>query len=76
MIDGPKGRYEWRPFGEGDVDYPTLMGNLFEHRCEVFLAVATHFRPSGGSDVEAMEINFANVTSLVSLLADQQRRDG
>jgi len=75
VIDGPKGRYEWRPFGEGDVDYPTLMGNLFEHRCEVFLAVATHFRPPSGSDVEAMEINFANVTSLISLLADQQQRD-
>ena len=31
VIDGPKGRYEWRPFGEGNVDYRTLMGNLFEH---------------------------------------------
>ncbi len=75
VIDGPKGKYEWCPFGEGDVDYPTLIGRLLEHRSDVFLGVATHFRPSSESDVEAMEINFANVTSLISLLADQQRVD-
>ena len=36
------------------------------NRCDVVLAVATHFLPESGSRVEAMRINFANLKSLIA----------
>ena len=66
MNDGLHLDFEYRPLGEGDVDYMTVLRNLREHRCDVVLAAATHFLPESGSRVEAMRINFANLKSLIA----------
>lgn len=56
---------EYRPIGEGDVDYLTILRQLRDSRCEAPITLATHFRPPNGSAVDAMRINFKNLTSLI-----------
>ena len=63
--DGLHLDFDYRPLGEGDVDYPTVLRNLRDNRCDVVLSVSTHFRPPSGSAVEAMRINFARLTALI-----------
>ena len=65
VIDGQRCEYEYRPLGEGDVDYVTILRNLRDHRCDAFLSVSTHFRPPSGSREEAMCINYANLKDLI-----------
>ena len=65
LNDGLNLDFEYRPIGEGDVDFPTILQNLRDNRCDVVLSVATHFRPASGSSVEAMRINFANLNALI-----------
>ena len=65
VIDGLKGKYEWRPIGQGKVGYRTVLQNLRDHRIDAILMVATHFRPPGGTNLDAMRINFANVKSII-----------
>ena len=43
-LDGSKLEFEYTPIGEGDVDYPTILRNLRDNRCDVVLSIATHFR--------------------------------
>lgn len=64
--DGLRLDFEYRPFGAGDVDYSTVLGNLRKHRSQAVLSMSTHFRPPSGSRVEAMRINFANLKKLIS----------
>jgi sugar phosphate isomerase/epimerase len=66
VIDGLKLKFEYCPLGEGDVDYPSVLRNLRDHRCDVVFAVATHFLPPSGSGADAMRINFANLKPLIS----------
>jgi len=61
-------KFDYRPIGEGDVDYPTLLGNLRDNECDVVVSVATHFTPPSGSHVEAMQTNCANLKRLISEL--------
>jgi sugar phosphate isomerase/epimerase len=61
VIDGLRLKFQYRPFGSGDVDYLTILRNLRDHRSDAVLSVATHFRPPGGSQVDAMRINYANL---------------
>ena len=68
VIDGLRLNFEYRPIGEGDVDYPTLLRSLRDSRSDVVLASATHFLPESGSRVEAMQINYANLKSLIGNL--------
>ena len=63
--DGLNLDFQYRPIGEGDVDFPTVLGNLRHHRCDVVVSVATHFTPVGGSPVEAMRMNYANLRALI-----------
>ena len=63
--DGLHLDFDYRPLGEGDVDYPTVLRNLRDNRCDVVLSVSTHFRPTSGSAVEAMRINFARLRALI-----------
>jgi sugar phosphate isomerase/epimerase len=63
--DGLRRAFEYRPLGAGVVDYPTVLQQLRDHRCEAVLSVSTHFRPAGGSRVDAMRINVANLRRLI-----------
>ena len=63
--DGLRLDFEYRPLGEGDVDYWTVLTNLRQHRSEAVLSVSTHFLPPSGSRVEAMRINYANLRKLI-----------
>ncbi len=66
VIDGQQLDFEYCALGLGDVDYPTILRQLREHRSEAILAVATHFQPASGSKVEAMRTNFAQLKRLIS----------
>ncbi len=63
--DGPALDFEYRPIGQGDVDFPTVLSNISRDRPDAVLSVATHFRPPSGSPVEAMRINYANLRALI-----------
>jgi sugar phosphate isomerase/epimerase len=65
VIDGTRLKFEYRPLGEGDVDYVTIFRNLRAQRCDAVLSVSTHFRPASGSREEAMRINYRNVRELI-----------
>ena len=65
VLDGLKLNFEYCPLGEGDVDYPTVLRNLRDHRCDAVFAVATHFQPPSGSGADAMRINFAKIRPLI-----------
>ena len=69
VTDGLNLDFEYRPLGEGDIDFPTILGNLIEHDCDVVLSMATHFLPPSGSRAEAMRINFAKLNAILSAAA-------
>jgi hypothetical protein len=50
-------------------DYVTIFRKLRDHRPDVFLSVATHFRPASGSPIDAMRINLANLRRLLERAA-------
>ena len=66
VTDGLNLKFEYLPLGEGDVDYLTVLRNMRDHRSDAILALSTHFRPASGSAEEAMQINYANLKSLIS----------
>ncbi len=66
VVDGPGAQFGWRPLGEGQVDYLTILRNLRDHRSDAFLALATHFKPPGGSLIEAMRINYSKLKALMA----------
>ena len=47
-INGSTLEFEYTPIGEGHVDYPTILRNLRDNRCDVVLSIATHFLPASG----------------------------
>ena len=65
VVDGRKLEFEYRPLGDGDVDYLTILRGMRDHGCDVFLSLATHFRPPSGSRVEAMKINYRNLNEMI-----------
>jgi len=67
-IDGAKLDFDYKPIGEGDLDYPTLLRNLRDNDCDVVISVATHFEPVSGSYLEAMQMNCANLRRLIAEL--------
>ena len=66
--DGLSLDFNYCPIAEGDVEYPTVLRNLRDHNCDVYLSVATHFVPESGSKEEAMRINYANLQKLIAHL--------
>jgi len=72
VVDGSRLSFEYRPLGEGDVDYRTLLGNLRDSRSDAVLSVSTHFRPPSGSADEAMRINYKNLKALIGLVATDE----
>ncbi len=65
VTDGRRLKFEYRPLGDGDVDYLTILRGMRDHGCDVFLSLATHFRPPSGSRVEAMKINYRNLNEMI-----------
>ncbi len=65
VIDGQRLKFEYRPLGQGDVDYPTILRNLRAYRSDAVLSLSTHFRPPSGSPEEAMRINYHNLRALI-----------
>ena len=51
------------------MDYPTILLNLRDNRCDVVLSLATHFLPVSGSRLEAMQTNYANIRRLIGELS-------
>ena len=64
--DGIRNDFDYCPIGEGDLDYRTVLQNLRDHECAVYLSLSTHFQPAGGTHVEAMRINYDNLQGLIS----------
>ena len=64
--DGVRNDFEYCPIGEGDVDFPTVLQNLRDAECDVYLSLSTHFRPEGGTYVDAMRINYDNLQGLIA----------
>lgn len=69
--DGLSLDFEYCPLGEGDTDYLTVLRNLRDHDCDVFLSLATHFTPPGGTNVDAMRINCANLRRLIRQVEEE-----
>ncbi len=65
LADGEHLQFEYRPIGDGDVDFRAVLRQLRDYRCDAVLAVATHFRPPGGSPVDAMRTNYARLKELI-----------
>ena len=68
--DGVEGEFEWRPLGEGSVGYAEVLANLRRHRSQAILMVASHFRPAGGTNLDAMRINFGKIQSLIQQIEE------
>ena len=57
---------DYRPIGEGDVDYPTILRQMRDTGSDAVLAVYGHFIPEGGTHEDAMRINVANMMRMVA----------
>ncbi len=80
VSDGLRLKFEYRPLGTGDVDYPGVLRNLRAHRSDAVLSLATHFTPTGGTKEDAMRTNYANLQRLIRQVeaeaSDQRRSEG
>lgn len=70
VFDGVRGEFEWRPLGEGSVGYDAVLRNLRRHRSQAVLMVASHFRPAGGTNLDAMRINFGKIQWLIQQIEE------
>ena len=57
---------DYRPLGEGDVDWPRILRSLRDTRSDAVLAVYGHFVPEGGTHEDAMRINVANMQRMAA----------
>ena len=64
--DGVRNDFDYCALTEGDVDYPTILQSLHDDKTEVYLSLSTHFLPPGGTPVDAMRINHANLMKLLA----------
>ena len=69
--DGLNLDFDYCPIGEGDTDYPTILRNLRDHGCSVYLSLSTHFQTPSGSGEEAMRINCANMRELIRQVEEE-----
>ena len=63
-------RIDYRPLGEGDVDYPTILRNLRDTGSEAILAVYTHFEIENGTQSDVMRIQFDRLRKLIAGIDD------
>ena len=66
VFDGPSLKFEYRSLATGDVDYVPILRQLRDYRCDAVLALATHFSPPGGTHVDAMRINAAELRAMIA----------
>jgi L-ribulose-5-phosphate 3-epimerase UlaE len=64
VTDGINLNFEYLPFGEGDVGYPTLLGKMFSHGADAVLAITPHYLPPDGTAVDAMRTCFGNLQEM------------
>ena len=76
VSDGLRLKFEYRPLGTGDVDYPEVLRNLRAHRSDAVLSLSTHFTPPGGTKEDAMRTNYANLQRLIRQVEDEARDRG
>ena len=70
--DGLSLDFDYKPVGEGDVDFPGVLRNLRDNRVDAVLSLATHFRPASDSSVEAMRINYGNIRALIAQVEGEE----
>ena len=63
-LDGPTCEFEYCAVGTGDVDYAGLFRTFARDHTDIVIGVATHFQPPGGTQVDAMRINYRNTLRL------------
>lgn len=63
--DGPQLKFEYKPLGEGDVDYVRIFRQLRAIKSEAILSVSTHFQTPSRNRQEAMRINVRNLRALL-----------
>tara|TARA_Y100000588_G_scaffold390868_1_gene497628 strand:- start:539 stop:1477 length:939 start_codon:yes stop_codon:yes gene_type:complete len=57
---------DYRPLGEGDVDYPTILRIMRDTGSEAILAVYTHFEIENGTQEDVMRIQFDRLRGLIA----------
>jgi sugar phosphate isomerase/epimerase len=72
VIDGLRLKFEYCPFGEGDVNYERILRQLWQEDRELLLSVSTHFLPPSGSPLEAMQTNLANIRALLAKIEESE----
>ena len=65
VIDGLRCKFEYKPFGTGDIDYMTVLRQVRESGNAPVLSLSTHFVPASGSHAEAMRTNYANLQEMI-----------
>ena len=65
VFDGEKLEFEYRSLADGDIDYVPILRQLRDYRCDAVLALATHYRPPGGTEVDAMYRNAAELRAMI-----------
>ncbi len=73
VSDGLRLKFEYRPLGTGDVDYPGVLRNLRAHGSDAVLSLSTHFTPAGGTKEDAMRTNYANLQRLIREVESEAR---
>ena len=63
-LDGPTCEFEYCAVGTGDVDYAGLFRTFARDHTDIVIGVGTHFQPPGGTQVDAMRINYRNTLRL------------
>jgi sugar phosphate isomerase/epimerase len=66
IFDGAKLQFEYCSLADGEVDYVAVLRNLRDSRIDAVLALAAHFQPPGGSNVDAMYRNAAELREMIA----------
>ena len=73
IFDGAKLKFEYRSLADGEVDYVAVLRHLRDFRIDAVLALATHFQPPGGSNVDAMYRNAAELREMITRVEAEDR---
>ena len=73
IFDGAKLKFKYRSLADGEVDYVAVLRNLRDFRIDAVLALATHFKPPGGSNVDAMYRNAAELRKMITRVEAEVR---
>ncbi len=65
VVDGPRGKYQYCPLAEGDVDFETVLRQARAQTPNAVMSLATHYTPPDGSAITAMRTNMEYVKGLI-----------